>query len=604
MKTLDIKSACLYKALLPVVMILIASVDICATTYYLYGCTDGSTWSNTPIMSSTDKTFEITNSTYLAAGTEFKLGVSKNSNGYKGSGLYQKQIYRGELNSSGSAFDYVSNEDSSYDGCNYAGIKYKLKNSVDKLTLTLTPLSSDHNCGDVYTEEKKHTYSLSVGSVTSSNWVLCGDLPGLTWDKDNSLAFTGSGSVKSLSLYLPANTNYPSHNQNNHGFKVVDKTNNAWYSLNNTTYTGTSTINIYTGNDNFAITTVRAGLYLFEVNTTSNPKTLKITYPSNQTSPLAYWGSIVTEDGDKDLQASVYIKQRGCDGTTQQTVDKIKVRYWKKSDPDNMKYITLESGPYAMGNVHTIEIPHTDALLKSCLEATDIVLDVAAHSGTGWSDYSDIIVYKYTASNTFETFSKTFGFTACDGMHEFNISDVVLPTTDITCTVTLNSSDASDHFEKSNGSIILSDGTVRWKNFTASAGDYVYTFTFSKEGFTSKSQNVTIRYSKTVPTGGLDAINTSITPDSEGKLKVTSWVPVTLTATAAAGSTNISGVKWTANRSAVFEVGDPSTTATFRAKSSSVDTEYTITAIGMSETCIETEPQTVTIYISPDNDDC
>lgn len=455
------------------------------------------------------------------------------------------------------------------------------------------------------------SYSGNTLTISKPSWRLCGEFT--DWTPAYAPEFTGSGTEVSLQMYLPSNTNYPASTADK-GFKIISRAGETvtWYGTpDNTLITeeNASTAKTFdtshnTSSGNCGIQTHYSGYYTFTFNTST--KKLTVTYPDAPTSvPVAYWGaepqlqnsSTYTDPQRQDIVASAYIASQGCGGGSAQSVDKIRVRFWKNGDVANADVIEL-AGTYAINTAYPITIPADNDVLLNCVEPTDnIVMEVAAHNSNGWSAYSDQMEIDYTAPSAFIVNNLSgLNFNACDGSHQFTLKDMVKPVPSGWSVVNSSNADANADFT-------LKDGVMIWNTAGKSAGDYTYTFTFTKEEYSFPAANATIsfHYSAEELTKDIESLTASVSA-------TTPWTEVTLTATYPSDK-DFNSVVWSVDKSSGYSLvsstfGETSTTAVFKGSTVFASTDYNITAKGRSENCITSTGKSVKVTVNEDATDC
>lgn len=448
-------------------------------------------------------------------------------------------------------------------------------------------------------------YNTSTKAVTiaAMSWKLCGEFT--DWTPAYAPEFTGSGSEVSLQVYLPYNTTYPKATDNK-GFKIVASAGNTnvWYGCNAVMDKDNYTNYGFSKDEsaNCGLTTYWSGYYTFVFNTSTHK--LTINFPNAPTSvPVAYWGaepqlqnsSTYTDPQRKDIVASAYIASQGCGGGSAQSVDKIRVRFWKNGDVTNADVIEL-ADTYAINTAYPITIPADNDVLLNCVEPTDnIVMEVAAHNGNGWSAYSDQMDIAYTTPKAFITNNLSgLNFNACDSGHQFTLKDMVKPVPGDWSVVNSSSVDAKADFT-------LNDGVMIWNAAGKAAGDYSYTFTFNRTDFTEATATLSFHYSAEEIAKDIESLTAS--PSA-----TTPWTEVTLTATYPADK-DFNSVLWSVDKSSGYSLvsstfGETSATAVFKGSTVFASTDYNITARGRSENCVTSAGKSVKVTVNQDATDC
>ena len=448
-------------------------------------------------------------------------------------------------------------------------------------------------------------YNISTKAVTiaAMSWKLCGEFT--DWTPAYAPEFTGTGSEVSLQVYLPYNTTYPKATDNR-GFKIVASAGNTnvWYGCNAVMDKDNCTNYGFSKDEsaNCGLTTYWSGYYTFVFNTSTHK--LTINFPDAPTSvPVAYWGaepqlqnsSTYTDPLRKDIVASAYIASQGCGGGSAQSVDKIRVRFWKNGDVANADVIE-KTGTYAINTAYPITIPADNDVLLNCVEPTDkIVMEVAAHNGNGWSAYSDQMDIAYTAPKAFITNNLSgLNFNACDGGHQFTLRNMVKPVPGDWSVVNSSSVDAKADFT-------LNDGVMIWDAAGKAAGDYSYTFTFNRTGFTEATATLSFNYSAEEIAKDIESLTAS--PSA-----TTPWTEVTLTATYP-NDKDFNSVLWSVDKSSGYSLvsstfGATSATAVFKGSTVFASTDYNITARGRSENCVTSAGKSVKVTVNQDATNC
>lgn len=448
-------------------------------------------------------------------------------------------------------------------------------------------------------------YTQSSFEIGLLSWKLCGEFT--DWTPAYAPEFTGSGSEVSLQVYLPYNTTYPKATDNR-GFKIVASAGNTnvWYGCDAVMDKDHCTDYTFATNEskNCGLTTYWSGYYTFVFNTSTN--TLTINFPDAPTSvPVAYWGaepqlqdnSTYTSPQRQDIEASAYIASQGCGGGSAGSVDKIRVRFWKNGDAANADVIEL-TGTYAINTAYPITIPADNDVLLNSLESTDkIIMEVAAHNANGWSAYSDQMEIDYTAPSAFIVNNRSgLNFNACDGSHQFTLKDMVKPVPSGWSVVNSSNADANADFT-------LKDGVMIWNTAGKSAGNYTYTFTFTKEEYSFPAANATLsfHYSAEEIAKDIESLTASASTS-------TPWTEVTLTATYPADK-DFNSVVWSVDKSSGYSLvsstfGETSATAVFKGSTVFASTDYNITAKGRSENCITSTGKSVKVTVNEDATDC
>lgn len=446
-------------------------------------------------------------------------------------------------------------------------------------------------------------YDGNTLTISKPSWRLCG---GFTdWQAAYAPEFTGTGNELTLQIYLPYNL--VSTHGTLSGFKIVSRAGtDTWYGNTGQMTSGNCTNWTFVNNNSddyiCGITPGYSGYYTFTFNTST--KELTVTYPDAPTSvPVAYWGaapylqnsSTYTDPQRQDIVASAYIASQGCGSGSAQSVDKIRVRFWKNGDVANADVIELD-GIYDINTAYPITIPADNDVLLNCVEPTDkIVMEVAAHNGNGWSAYSDQMDIAYTAPKAFIKNDITgLDFNACDGGHQFTLRDMVKPVPGDWSVVNSSSVDAKADFT-------LNDGVMIWNAAGKAAGDYSYTFTFNRTDFTEATATLSFHYSADEITKDIESLTAS--PSA-----TTPWTEVTLTATYPADK-DFNSVVWSVDKSSGYSLvsstfGETSATAVFKGSTVFASTDYNITARGRSANCVTSAGKSVKVTVNQDATNC
>lgn len=522
--------------------------------------------------------------------------------------------------SSGTNYYFAVSTSSTYTGI-ISDKNYKTDDIVDASSICSTRFTQSYNVSVNNVSTTYYFYGIAFSSAQSTIKVtfdgehytisnssdaiysLRGEFTG--WEA-RAVTFSKSGGTYTASIDLPAYTEYEtSANGGATGFKIC-KNGNTWYGFNGTITKDSYSSKTFSSDYNCGLTTRYAGTYTFTFTLSGTTPVVTVTYPTaTPTVPTVRWGQAPSIDGSKNIKATAYIAAQGCNGTSQQTISNIRVRFWKDGDEENAQTLTTADGTYNINTHYNVTvagvttIPASNSILMSCDSPTDIYMEVAGKSSIGWSDYSDRVKIRYTADHNFlitTPWSKTFN--ACSATHQFNLTDIVLPEPD-SFTATLGGSDVTTSDFSRSGDVIT------WKKAEKESGtQYSYTFTFAKDGYEDspqKTATVNLTYSATAPTaeiGDIVASETSTTP----------YVTVTLTSSIPSEK-GIDHIEWyvdKADASRVFLTPSADTeSCTFRAQPYYEDEHtYTVYAKGVSTTCGTTEEKTIEITVNNDPDTC
>ncbi len=185
-------------------------------------------------------------------------------------------------------------------------------------------------------------------------------------------------------------------------------------------------------------------------------------------------------------------------------------------------------------------------------------------------------------------------FTACDGNHQLDITDMFTPAPSNFSAKTNGGADATSEFK-------LENGVMVWNPGNKTTGDYVYNITAKKDGYIDKVEQLTIHFTKSAPEDYVTRIEASPSTTT------TPWTEVTLTAYVNDEKKDVKDVAWSVSPATLIEPsGDGKTlTAKFKGKSKTTTTVYTVTAKGLSASCGESQADTIEITVNPDKkEDC
>lgn len=183
-------------------------------------------------------------------------------------------------------------------------------------------------------------------------------------------------------------------------------------------------------------------------------------------------------------------------------------------------------------------------------------------------------------------------FTACKGNHQFKWSDMFSPEPDSwSVVVTGSSTNAKSQFT------LDDDGYMVWDAIGKASGSYSFTFTATKAGFKTETAVLEFTYTANAPTATLSDITIT-----SGSSPTYPYVKIGLSCSIASGSANDIG--WSVNNGGLV-VHTGKGTAYFKGKSVKTATTYTVTAVGLSETCGATAGKTIDIVVNPEPaEDC
>ncbi|MCQ2337261.1 MAG: hypothetical protein MJ010_08820 [Paludibacteraceae bacterium] len=185
-------------------------------------------------------------------------------------------------------------------------------------------------------------------------------------------------------------------------------------------------------------------------------------------------------------------------------------------------------------------------------------------------------------------------FTACDGSHQLNITEMFTPAPSNFSARTSGGADATSEFK-------LENGVMVWNPGNKTTGDYEYNITAKKDGYIDKVEQLTIHFTKSAPEDYVTRIEASPSTTT------TPWTEVTLTAYVNDVKKDVTDVAWSVSPATLIEPGGDGKTLTakFKGKSKTSTTVYTVTAKGLSESCGESQADTIEITVNPDKkEDC
>lgn len=178
-------------------------------------------------------------------------------------------------------------------------------------------------------------------------------------------------------------------------------------------------------------------------------------------------------------------------------------------------------------------------------------------------------------------------FTACKGNHQFKWSDMFSPEPDSwSVVVTGSSTNAKSQFN------LDDNGYMVWDAIGKASGSYSFTFTATKAGYKTETAVLEFTYTANAPTATLS--NITIT---SGSSPTYPYVKIGLSCSIASGSANDIG--WSVNNGGLV-VHTGKGTAYFKGMSVKTATTYTVTAVGLSETCGATAGKTIDIVVNPE----
>lgn len=547
------------------------------TTYYVYMSNNDNPSTMTKVGSTTGTSYTISR-TFETGKNYYVMFLTTDQTPSSSTSVSNQHIKNKKSDYSVSApFSWIGKKSYNLSSADYSFIGFAFTNTDIPSSVTV----SISNTSGSNPTQADYTVTAGGAPTPTTTWTLRGEITG---GFSTPVTFEGSDVEKSCVVTLPVQV-YP-QGQTNKGFKIVKNDgSDTWYGAKTTITRGNNSATFQTGSGdewNCGLNADIAGNYTFTItNLTGNPE-LTITYPQS-TYPIARWGAAPTIDGSKNINASAYVATHGCNGSEDYTVTQLRVRYWKEGDVANAEVIETEEGTYAPGTAYPITIPYTSNVLINCTTESKIIMEVAAKNDLGWSSYSDRMAVMYTAGTTFVTHNLEKDFTACEGNHQFTLSEMVGPVPDSWSVVISGGADAKSEFT-------LVDGEMIWNPGDKTSGTYNYTFTFTKEGYPNGTATLKITYTKTAPSGEIGDISASST-------SVSKYTPVTLSATKGTGVTKI---KWSVTPNTFITETDANH-ATFQGKAV---TTYTVTAVGLSTSCGETAAKTKQITVTKDTEEC
>lgn len=194
----------------------------------------------------------------------------------------------------------------------------------------------------------------------------------------------------------------------------------------------------------------------------------------------------------------------------------------------------------------------------------------------------------FNAANTFTANNLTGkSFTACKDNHQFKWSDMFTPEPDSwSVVVTGSSTNAKSQFN------LDDNGYMVWDAIGKASGSYSFTFTATKAGYKTETAVLEFTYTANAPTATLS--NITIT---SGSSPTYPYIKIGLSCSIASGSANDIG--WSVNNGGLV-VHTGKGTAYFKGMSVKTATTYTVTAVGLSETCGATAGKTIDIVVNPE----
>ncbi len=589
------------------------------TTYYVYGGTTSHNdaallgWSTQQTTATgDDNSFDVSISiSSNSKDADYYYGICRSSSKFLPNGGstsdYNDHIIPDGITGSVSGVS-VGKEGINAGSCHFYTIKIrKTSDAATSVTLHFAKTGNNYTQCD----QTQKGWNLSISGQSVDEWSLRGEFT--NWNQ-SPVTFVKSGDTYSASISLPANHTYRCCN-GGEGFKVT-KNGSVWYGINQTvTSDNALTPKGFENNDdggwNCGLETTLAGTYTFQFTLSNGNPQVTVIYPSKlPTVPTVRWGKEPTVDGSKNINATAYVAAQGCDGTTQQKVKQLKVRFWKDGEPENIGYIetAIDNTGFDMNSVHDVidvvtniqTIPASDPILMSCTSDTYIYMEVAGYSDKGWSDYSDRVKVPYKSNTQFLTHNITLNqASACDdGKRTFAISSMVLPTSYDSWAVAQTSpsavADAKSHFN-------VSDGNITWLPADRDPGTYIYAFAFEKEGYTPDGTAIlTVNYAKENPTGNIGDIEAS--PSVEDPINP--YVDITLSATKGTGVSTMNWYVKSDKSRVILTPNADGTQCVFRAKAYTSQKTYKVYAQGLSSSCGTTDEKYIEITVRQNSEVC
>lgn len=178
-------------------------------------------------------------------------------------------------------------------------------------------------------------------------------------------------------------------------------------------------------------------------------------------------------------------------------------------------------------------------------------------------------------------------FTACKDNHQFKFSEMFSPLPDSWSVVVKNTTtDAKSLFS------LDENGNMVWNPSGKSSGTYSYVFTGVKSGYTNATAELSFTFTANAPSATLS--NITIT---SGSTPTYPYTKVELHCDVASGSA--SDIGWSVNNGGLV-VRTSKGYAYFKGKAVKTATTYTVSAVGLSETCGATAAKTINIVVNPE----
>lgn len=178
-------------------------------------------------------------------------------------------------------------------------------------------------------------------------------------------------------------------------------------------------------------------------------------------------------------------------------------------------------------------------------------------------------------------------FTACKDNHQFKFSEMFSPLPDSWSVVVKNTStDAKSLFS------LDENGNMVWNPSGKSSGTYSYVFTGVKSGYTNATAELSFTFTANAPSATLSDITIT-----SGSTPTYPYTKVELHCDVASGSA--SDIGWSVNNGGLV-VRTSKGYAYFKGKAVKTATTYTVSAVGLSESCGATAAKTINIVVNPE----
>ncbi len=178
-------------------------------------------------------------------------------------------------------------------------------------------------------------------------------------------------------------------------------------------------------------------------------------------------------------------------------------------------------------------------------------------------------------------------FTACKDNHQFKFSEMFSPLPDSWSVVVKNTTtDAKSLFS------LDENGNMVWNPSGKSSGTYSYVFTGVKSGYTNATAELSFTFTANAPSATLSDITIT-----SGSTPTYPYTKVELHCDVASGSA--SDIGWSVNNGGLV-VRTSKGYAYFKGKAVKTATTYTVSAVGLSESCGATAAKTINIVVNPE----